>query len=267
MEWVEDVDPFHLETLTTFQKYKQAQPSELYKAAKAARLSGVTERTGQQWAKRLKDDPEWNIFEKQTNHDKRKTGMLQQEHKEATLHPEERNSDDKLQQRFEWINRWAATDMDYMSNCVFVDESGFNINMRSPSAWSIVGAISALGVLDIELRVAEKPKQRKVEGGRKRKQTSDTKRAKGTTTGYYLNFIRKTLDEMDKNPLMKEVTGAPIFPPYSPELNPIEQFWSVVKNKVKRGVFSDNEDLKTRIAEACNNVSHSSFKGLYTTLL
>ncbi|KAG1138515.1 hypothetical protein G6F37_006976 [Rhizopus arrhizus] len=80
MEWVEDVDPFHLETLTTFQKYKQAQPSEqermrdeldeimnevkLYKAAKAARLSGVAERTGQQWAKRLKDDPEWNIFEK-----------------------------------------------------------------------------------------------------------------------------------------------------------------------------------------------------------
>ncbi|CAO3663721.1 hypothetical protein G6F70_002427 [Rhizopus microsporus] len=58
--------------------------------------------------------------------------------KRATLHPEERNSDDKLQQRFEWINRWAATDMDYMSNYVFVDESGFNINMRSPSAWSTV---------------------------------------------------------------------------------------------------------------------------------
>ena len=54
------------------------------------------------------------------------------------MHPEERNSDDKLQQRFEWINRWAATDMDYMSNYVFVDESGFNINMRSPSAWSTV---------------------------------------------------------------------------------------------------------------------------------
>ena len=58
--------------------------------------------------------------------------------KRATLHPEERNSDDKLQQRFEWINLWAAADIDYMSNCVFVDESGFNINMRSPSAWSTV---------------------------------------------------------------------------------------------------------------------------------
>lgn len=199
MEWVEEVDPFHLETLTTLRKYKQAQPSEqeemrgeldetmievglrakektfgdskkgyniyspdqkvlflyylqvkLFKAAKTARLSGVTERTGQYWAKRLKDNPDWNIFEKQTNWDKRKTGMLQQEHKEfiinlydqhpqarvvdviesltssfenftlketsvrnfmknecnlsfkrATLHPEERNSEDKIQQRFE----------------------------------------------------------------------------------------------------------------------------------------------------------------------
>lgn len=107
MEWVEEVDPFHLETLTTLRKYQQAQSSEqewmrgeldetmnevalrtkeegnkksgksykiyspdqkvlflyylqvkLYKAAKAARLSGVAERTGQQWAKRLRDEPE-----------------------------------------------------------------------------------------------------------------------------------------------------------------------------------------------------------------
>jgi hypothetical protein len=36
-------------------------------------------------AKRLKDDSEWNIFEKQTNHDKRKTGMLRQEHKEYII--------------------------------------------------------------------------------------------------------------------------------------------------------------------------------------
>lgn len=82
---------------------------------------------------------------------------------------------------------------------------------------------------------------------------------------------------MDKNPFMARfyivMDNAPIHthndvdelitsrsyksicpPPYSPELNPIEQFWSVVMNKVKRGTFSDAKDLRTRIAEACNNV-------------
>ncbi|KAG0906821.1 hypothetical protein G6F57_010311 [Rhizopus arrhizus] len=378
MEWIEEVDPFHLETLTTLQKYQQAQPTEqermrgdldetmnevalrtkeegskksrksykvysadqkvlflyylqvkLCKAAKAARLSGVTERTGQQWAKRLKDEPEWDIFEKQTNKDKQKTGMLQEEHKEyiinlydqnpqacgvdivdsltksfenfslketsarnfmktecnlsfkrATLRSSERNSEDKLRQRFEWVERWTSTDMDYLFNCVFVDESGFDINIRPPSAWStvgtpaivetkstkvtshtILGTISAIGVVDIELRVAAKPKQRRIDRvGRKRKQTPNVKKPKETTTGHYLNFIRKTLDEMDKNPLMNGfyivMDNVPIhthndidelitsrgyrsiyLPPHSPELNPIEQFWSV-----------------TRIADACNNV-------------
>jgi hypothetical protein len=64
---------------------------KLCKAAKAARLSGVTERTGQQWAKRLKDEPEWDIFEKQTNKDKQKTGMLQQEHKEYIINLYDQN--------------------------------------------------------------------------------------------------------------------------------------------------------------------------------
>jgi transposase len=43
-------------------------------------------------------------------------------------------------------------------------------------------------------------------------------------------------------------------PPYSPELNPIEKFWTIVKNKVKRSQFNDTEDLITRISEACNSV-------------
>lgn len=43
-------------------------------------------------------------------------------------------------------------------------------------------------------------------------------------------------------------------PPYYPELNPIEQFWSIVKNKVKQCSFKATEDLATRIAEACNDI-------------
>ncbi|KAG1473529.1 hypothetical protein G6F56_000907 [Rhizopus delemar] len=109
--------------------------------------------------------------------------------------------------------------------------------MRPPSAWSTVVAISAMGIVEIELRVAEKPKHRKIEGGRKRKQTSDTRRT-------------KDIDELITSRGYRSIH----LPPYSPELNPMEQFWSVVKSKFKRGTISDNEDLKTRIAEACNNV-------------
>ncbi|KAG1466898.1 hypothetical protein G6F46_000578 [Rhizopus delemar] len=39
-------------------------------------------------------------------------------------------------------------------------------------------------------------------------------------------------------------------PPYSPELNPIAQFWAGLKSKVKRTKFSDVEALSSRITEA-----------------
>lgn len=50
-------------------------------------------------------------------------------------------------------------------------------------------------------------------------------------------------------------------PPYSPELNPIEQFWAVVKSKVKRSQFKNTEDLKTRISEACNAIPYKHLEG------
>lgn len=43
-------------------------------------------------------------------------------------------------------------------------------------------------------------------------------------------------------------------PPYSPALNLIEQFWSVVKFKVKRHPLKDTETLTTRIIEGCKAV-------------
>ncbi|KAG0184568.1 hypothetical protein DFQ28_010904, partial [Apophysomyces sp. BC1034] len=78
--------------------------------------------------------------------------------------------------------------------------------------------------------------------------------SEGTVTDYYLSFLKATLDEMDKYEQIKShylvMDNAPIheakeiskyiesrgyrcayLPSYSPELNPIEQFWSVVKNK------------------------------------
>lgn len=30
------------------------------------------------------------------------------------------------------VEEWSKTDMSFLENCVFIDESGFDINMRPP---------------------------------------------------------------------------------------------------------------------------------------
>ncbi|CEP10862.1 hypothetical protein [Parasitella parasitica] len=163
--------------------------------------------------------------------------------------------------------------MYYLNNCVFVDESAFDINTRPATARSasgtpsivttpstrsvshtIVGAISAMGVVNIEIRLPNmKPKKIKVDGARKRKQPQPKKAvSKGTVTGHYMLILQYTMDLMDQYPEMKGfyivMDNALIYtaddidemiskrgyksiylPPYSPELNPIENFCSTMK--------------------------------------
>ncbi|KAG1149120.1 hypothetical protein G6F37_000783 [Rhizopus arrhizus] len=94
MDWDEEVAPFHLETLTHIREYCEKQEDaqlsskedienldidmkeviavvkkiKLFNAAKSGRLAdGINERIVQKWTKKLKEDKDWNIFEKQTN--------------------------------------------------------------------------------------------------------------------------------------------------------------------------------------------------------
>lgn len=93
---------------------------------------------------------------------------------------------------------------------------------------------------------------------------------KGTTAGYYLRFISDMLDIMDGflnmkgfhivmdntpihsldaiDPIIKEREYIPLYlPPYSPELNPIEIFWKVLRDRVKRDKLIDVETLTSRL--------------------
>ncbi|KAG1051785.1 hypothetical protein G6F43_006033 [Rhizopus delemar] len=86
----------------------------------------------------------------------------------------------------------------------------------------------------------------------------------GTVTGRYFNLINRVLDGMDRHAPFRGhyliMDNAPIhthediqkhiesrsygcvyLPPYSLELNPIEQFWSVCKSKLKREQLLDEE--------------------------
>ncbi|CEG63391.1 hypothetical protein RMATCC62417_00542 [Rhizopus microsporus] len=109
---------------------------------------------------------------------------------------------------------------------------------------SILGAISAPGLIAVGVKKPRPAKKRKVDGYI----------SSGTVTGYYISFLKTTLDEMDKHLHMKGhyivMDNAPIhthenikkyieyrgykcvyLPTYSPELNPIEQFWAVAKRR------------------------------------
>ncbi|EIE75933.1 hypothetical protein RO3G_00637 [Rhizopus delemar RA 99-880] len=55
--------------------------------------------------------------------------------------------------------------------------------------------------------------------------------------------------------------GCVYLPPYSPEFNLIEQFWSVCKSKLKREQLLDEETLPIRITYACNRVLYSDLQG------
>ncbi|KAG2209301.1 hypothetical protein INT46_003970 [Mucor plumbeus] len=217
--------------------------------------------------------------------------------KTISRHPTARNSPAVIEKRAIWVAEWLAKGMLYLQNCVFLDESGFDINMTRERAWSarvepatvetpsgratshtVLGTISSVGVVNVSMREPGNVKRRKVAGATKRKAPSDKiSMPKGTTGAHYMHFIIDTMDIMDTFPEMQGfhivMDNAPIhipsvigpliekrgyipvyLPPYSPELNPIENFWSVVKSKVKRHSLKNTETLTSRIVESCEEV-------------
>ncbi|CEP08936.1 hypothetical protein [Parasitella parasitica] len=184
--------------------------------------------------------------------------------KKAHMYSIQRNSPDNIERRYEWVLNWVKeTDMDYMSNCVFIDEAAFHINLKRSMAWSkkgtraevivpetrartttILGAISPFGIVNIQLRRPAIPSKKRRLG------SNDfvANGAGGTVTGHYINFVKSTLDVLDNHEEFKGhyivMDNAPThtskdieryitsrgygcicLPPYSPELNPIKNFW------------------------------------------
>lgn len=101
--------------------------------------------------------------------------------------------------------------------------------------------------------------------------------AKGTTTGHFIKFMNEVLDIMDHDeslkghylvmdnckrhkskPMIRKIESrgyrVMYLPPCSPELNPIEQFWNTAKGKLKRERLMTEENLSSRIGDACNTV-------------
>ncbi|KAG2198710.1 hypothetical protein INT47_005395 [Mucor saturninus] len=178
--------------------------------------------------------------------------------------------------------------MDYLSNCIFLDELSTARSAKGTPAivttlsiravnHTILGATSAMGVVNIEMRLSNmKLKRIKVDGARKRKQPQPKKAlSKGIVTGHYMLSLQNTMNLMNQYPNMKDfyivMDNAPILiaddieqmitkrgyrsiylPPYLLELNPIDNFWSTMKSYVKRSTFGGEEDFKAKVTKASN---------------
>lgn len=183
----------------------------------------------------------------------------------------ERNSPAKLQQRFNFVQQILESGINYLKECIFLDEAGFNKNMKRSQGWapkgktpviltpstkseniSVLGAICYLGVVSLSIRVPGKARKRKRDEHGKIVQTP-----RGTNAPLFIQFLSHTLDNLDEFPQFKncylvmdnasfhrnrdvrkliELRGYKCLylPPYSPELNPIEQFWYILKSKIKK---------------------------------
>ncbi|KAG1456343.1 hypothetical protein G6F46_010488 [Rhizopus delemar] len=154
------------------------------------------------------------------------------------LEPEVRNSVGNLQTRFEWFMKWKDSDLDFTKNCIFIDEAGFHINMRNNWARLKSGS-SAIKRTATEISTEDPEVD---------DDPADNKPApKVTTTVHFIKFMKELLNLMDldetfngscivmdnasihkSKPMLRKIESkgykAMYIPPYSPELNPIEQF-------------------------------------------
>jgi hypothetical protein len=120
---MEDVIDVMKKQIKVYNKYSKEQKL-LLSAAKSGRLAGgICERTAQKWAKRLKEDKDWNIFEKQTNLVNRSKPQLDDRHKIHLLEfydnwPQARVLDamDSLTQKFSDLTVKESTVHSFLKN-------------------------------------------------------------------------------------------------------------------------------------------------------
>lgn len=80
-------------------------------------------------------------------------GLWELSFKKANLEPIERNSPAKIQARVDWIEKWYSTEMDYMTNCVFIDETAFHVNLRRTQTWSSISSNANVKVLTARVSI------------------------------------------------------------------------------------------------------------------
>lgn len=199
--------------------------------------------------------------------------------------PEKRNDEDTLEARYQYIKDILEQNITYESNCIFVDEAGFNsaqirkhgrskkgesadvIVQQSKSVnHTIIAAISHHGMELCHVKL--------VTGG--------------TTADIFIDFLKLLFNKLrnEQNPQYIIMDNAPIhrsskvanfveeymkdrnvihkikfLPPYSPFLNPIEECFSKMKYYVKRQPLTKKRNMTQVLKEATECVTREDCQG------
>ncbi|CEP09528.1 hypothetical protein, partial, partial [Parasitella parasitica] len=167
---------------------------------------------------------------------------------------ERRNCPETIQQRYEYVvERMQDRGISYKTNCIFVDEAGFNANLIRGQGYSKKGSTSVV------VNATKRAVNLSILAGISYHGVEDVsvKIVKGGTTGdifkKFVAGIMKKLDDTNAGPHFFVMDNASIhktpavkdlfknsnhkmclLPPYSPFLNPIEECFSKLKGLVKR---------------------------------
>ncbi|KAI7903865.1 uncharacterized protein BX663DRAFT_550937 [Cokeromyces recurvatus] len=64
--------------------------------------------------------------------------------KKAASHTHKRNNEENMEERYQWATGIANSNVNFLKNCVFIDESGFHINLKRTGAWGPKGGYFCL---------------------------------------------------------------------------------------------------------------------------
>lgn len=174
----------------------------------------------------------------------------------------------------------VSAEADIRKNCIFIDETGFNIAVRRgfrtsgapmtrAGIRSILCAISYEGIVLMSMRNPECPQPNQ--------NCCEAIGPAGERSGYYGKFLVAVMDMLDQYPDYKnaflvvdagqrcEIDGVDdlisgrgyrrlYLPPYSPEFNPVRQVWTMIEGNLRRKNLGENETMAMMIAEAGNRI-------------
>ncbi|KAI8890164.1 hypothetical protein K501DRAFT_168947 [Backusella circina FSU 941] len=66
--------------------------------------------------------------------------------KRATFHAEKRNNEENVEERYKWATEIVNSGVNFLRNCIVIDESGFHVNLKRTGAWGLKGKTSVIEV-------------------------------------------------------------------------------------------------------------------------